>query len=166
MRRIHNASFLFLVLCTLTSCRPSGALQQEQVVSDELAIRSVIAAMRHHYNNNQPDSVLRYFTKDVIVSYPGVPDMNYPAFEKAFLNMKKQTGLHTITRDSVEEIVVSQSLAMVRFSWLVQQTSQEKPGIVTKWRSRELTTWRKEKDGQWRFFRGMWYREKPVETSQ
>jgi len=132
------------------------------IEKDAEAIRSTISAIANFYNQGTPDSVLIFYAKDIRVSYPGLKDTDYEGFEVAYKQMKNNPGVSTFTRDSIEEIIVSADLAMVRLSWLTTQVYSN-PVKTVSWRARDFTIWRRGKNGQWKFSRGMWFREKPVE---
>jgi steroid delta-isomerase len=159
----RNSSLLLLILghSFMVSAQHLGK-KSLPPVDEATRIKNTISKIREHYNNNTPDSILRFYARDLLVSYPGMPDTDYLGFQQAYNEMKAATGVHTVTRDSIEEIIVSGDMAMVRFSWLTTQT-RENPAKTVRWRARDFTIWRKEPDGEWRFSRGMWFREKPLE---
>ena len=132
---------------------------------DKEAILNAISKISDYYNRNQHDSALQFYSKDIKVSFPDEPDMDYNGFLAAYRAMKQRSGVTVHTRDSVEEVIVDGDLAIVRFSWLTRFKNNS-TGAERSWRARDFTVWRKESDGQWRFYRGMWFRDQVADSEK
>ena len=130
---------------------------------DSLLIRAAVIRTGTAFNQQLPDTILSFYSKEILVSFPGVPDTKYRDFAAAFNKMMSDTTVKRITKDSIEEIIVSGDMAVVRVNWITTTIQQSPPGQTTRI-ARDLQVWRKEQDGDWKFFRGMWFREPPVKS--
>ncbi|HEY0740314.1 MAG TPA: nuclear transport factor 2 family protein [Chryseosolibacter sp.] len=147
-------------LCTaLLGCAAVAVAQQPN--DDEMAIRAIFADFEKGYNDNNPDMVMQHYSKDLIVSYPGVDDTDYEGFKKAYAEMAKST-VKKKTTPVIDEIVVSGTLAMVRMEW---HTIIYGENGKTLRKAEDLQIFRKE-NGAWKFFRGMWFHLKPVPVKE
>lgn len=117
-------------------------------------IRSLIMEQASAINAHDPDGVLKHYSKDIIVSYPGVPDTGYAAFDKSY-RLMMHSGITTRSVPAIDEILVSGDLATVRMMWSTTITDKA-TGRVSSRQAKDLQVWRREK-GAWKFYRGMWH---------
>ena len=149
---------LWLLFIAFTGCSPQKSLQAD-IRNDSLALRKAVIRTGTAFNEKLTDTILAFYAKDIIVSFPGVPDTKYEDFVKAFDGLKTaDVNLQRFTRDSIEEIILSGDLAVVRVNWITTTIDKAQANEVTRV-ARDLQVWRKEKNGKWKFIRGMWFRE-------
>jgi ketosteroid isomerase-like protein len=151
-----------LFICILISLS-SFAQSKKQIQKDIEHIRAAVVRTGQAFNERQPDTIMSFYSPDIIVSYPGVPDTRYDDFAKAFAPLKDRPANMRKTRDSIEEIIVSGDLAVVRVNWITT-TYQTNPDKAVTRVARDMQIWKRQKNGQWKFFRGMWFHEKPREN--
>ncbi|HYE87807.1 MAG TPA: nuclear transport factor 2 family protein [Vicinamibacterales bacterium] len=122
--------------------------------ADEATLRRLIdqtaAAIRAH----DVDGVMALYSKEVLVSYPGVPDTTYDVFYSSYRQMMNPS-IETDAVPSVEEVIVSGDLAIIRMLWNTTIT-EKATGRKSSRQAKDLQVWRRE-NGSWKFFRGMWH---------
>lgn len=145
---------------TLAGCvndrEPDNKTSENQ--KDIETVRKAVVRTGIAFNMGETDTLLSYYAKDIKVSFPGTIDTDYDQFVNAYRNMlNRPAGVHVSTQDSIEEIIASGNLAMVRVTWITTTTvdSTQKTSVR---RSRDLQVWRRESNGLWKFARGMWFR--------
>jgi len=140
-----------LVLAMLTGSTSSSA---QDSAKDIETLRGLIVEQARAINAHDPDGVLKHYSREIIVSYPGVPDTNYAAFEKNYRAMMNP-GITTQTVPNIDEVLVSGDLATVRMMWSTTITDKA-TGKTTSRQAKDLQVWRRE-NGAWKFYRGMWH---------
>ncbi len=132
---------------------------QQAMAADIDSIKQAILQTAKAINNKDADGIMAYYSKDIIVSYPGTRDTRYDQFYESYKQMLlPRAGFTTVTVPIIEEILVSGDLASVRMTWetTIVDTLQ---GKSTTRKARDLQVWKRE-NGTWKFIRGMWYHEK------
>ena len=159
--RIMLAVLLLLVAIPTTHAQP-GQSAAESAAADAEVIRGAIRAQEKAIRERNVNALMAHYSKDILVSYPGVPDTDYQGFYEGYRQMlTPRPGITTVTVSKVEEVVVSGDLAMVRMNWETTITETQ-PAKTSLRRARDLQVWRRE-DGGWKFYRGMWYHLKPAD---
>jgi uncharacterized protein (TIGR02246 family) len=125
---------------------------------DVEAIRGLIQQTEKAINSNDPGGIMAHYSRDIVVSYPGVPDTTYDQFAAAYKRMLDPSTTTSTVAD-VQEIVVAGDLAIVRMTWSTTVT-EKASGKNSSRKAKDLQVWRRE-NGQWKFFRGMWHHIKP-----
>jgi uncharacterized protein (TIGR02246 family) len=152
-------STLFLVAILSLGAAPAP----DQHDRDVELLRSYIIQSGEAFNAGDPDAVMKRYARDVVLSYPGIPDMGYEALVQGYREMlKRKPGDTAKTTPTIEEILVSGDLAVIRVMWTTT-TSQANPPRQETRQMKDLQVWRRESDGSWRFARGMHFRMTPPE---
>ena len=98
------------------------------------------------------------YAKDIVLSYPGLPDLGYDELVQSYREMvKRPPGVTVQTMPTIEEILVSGDLALIRVMWTTTTTNAEPPRQTSR-QMKDFQVWRREKDGTWKFARGMHFR--------
>jgi ketosteroid isomerase-like protein len=96
----------------------------------------------------------------VVLTYPGIPDSDYATLDAGYREMTSlPAGVTVTTAPTIEEIIVSGDLGVVRVTWNTT-TVQTQPAQRSTRQLRDLQVWRREADG-WKFYRGMHFRVPP-----
>jgi steroid delta-isomerase len=154
---------LFLTLCLVLSAGAAAAQTRPTPEQDRETLRRAIERSAASFNAADPDAIIAPYAPDVVLSYPGVPDMGYAALQEAYRNIRRRpAGVTEQTRPHIDEILVSGDLAVLRLRWRTVNRSPEGERVR---HLRDLQVWRREADGQWRFARGMHYRLTPDQVT-
>jgi len=147
-----------LVVAVVSS---AGAQQaRESQARDEALLRQYIIESGEAFNNHDLDGMMARISPDLVLSYPGIPDMGYAELKKAYEEMiALPPGMSIKTSPTIEDVIVSGSLGAVRVTWTTTRTDQNSGTTVR--RMRDMQIWRRDADGEWRFLRGMHYRDSP-----
>lgn len=134
---------------------------------DVAALRNAILRSSEAFNASDPVAIMSQYARDIVLSYPGIPDMGYDALVKAYAEMTApKPGVKVKTSPEIEEILVSGDLGVIRITWTTITTETNPPREWTR-HMKDLQVWRRESDGTWKFARGMHFRipdEKPKEA--
>jgi len=132
--------------------------------ADIETIRNAILRTAKAINEKNADSIIVHYSKDIMVSYPGIPDTHYDEFYESYKQMlKPQPGIQVTTSPLIEEVIVSCDLAIVRMTWETTIT-ESVPEKITLRKAKDLQVWKRE-SGSWKFIRGMWYHIKATDKS-
>ena len=157
-----------LFRCALLALLPAGAVLGAQVPSrrhsaDSAAIRAAIERGARGFERAQPDSILAHYARDIVLSYPGIPDQDYATLVQGYGQLRNRPATESATTTpTFDEILVSGNLAVVRLRWTttIRSAATATTGATESTRYlRDLQVWRREADGEWRFIRGMHYRD-------
>jgi len=149
--------YLFISVLSLAIIQVNA--QQSKDSADVQFLRNAILQTAKAINAHNPDGVLQYYSKDILVSYPNHPDTRYDTFNVRYRQMMNP-AIITSTTPVIEEILVSGDLAIIRMIWETSITVKETQKTSHR-KSRDLQVWKRE-NGQWKFFRGMWYHMRPA----
>lgn len=119
---------------------------------DADVIRQHILNGAEAFMKGDPEGVMKHYGRDIVLSYPGIPDMRYDELVKAFGAIRNRKLGSVVTKPELEEILVDGNMAAVRITW--NTTGDGPPRQM-----RDLQVWRKGSDGEWRFVRGMHYKQ-------
>lgn len=98
------------------------------------------------------------YAPDVLISYPGIPDMSYEDFAKVYDNLPKPTpGVTVKTAPTIEEILGSGDIGVIRIIWNTATTETNPPRDHTR-QMKDLQVWRRQADGSRKLSRGMHHR--------
>ena len=151
---------LALLLVSATS-RAQGPARGR--AADSAAIRAAIERGARGFEQAQPDSILAHYARDIILSYPGIPDQDYATLARGYAELRDRPAtVRATTTPTFDEILVDGNLAVVRLRWTttIRSTATGATAAVETTRYlRDLQLWRREASGEWRFFRGMHYRD-------
>lgn len=158
-KSLHMPRFVLLagavaIATAIAMASISARAVQPAATDDAETLRGLIRQTEKAINSHDPDGVMAHYSRDVIVSYPGVPDTTYDQFARSYRQMMNPS-ITTATVADVQEIVVSGDLASIRMTWSTTIT-EKASGKSSSRQAKDLQVWRKE-NGQWKFFRGMWY---------
>lgn len=152
-----------LVACLLIALTISGAQAGAQGSpssneKDVEVLRSAILRSADSFNRGDADAIMAPYAKDIVLSYPGLPDLGYDALFESYREMvKRPPGVTVQTSPTIEEILVSGDLALIRLMWTTTTTETTPPRQATR-RMKDFQVWRRESDGTWKFARGMHFR--------
>jgi len=165
MRTFRGAVCLLVALSTLgTLARAEEKGAAGEAVSsqgrDVATLRSLIIKSGEAFNASDPDAIMSSYARDIILSYPGVPDMDYEALARAYAGLRTRKDVVEKTSPTIEEILVSGDLGIIRVMWTTQ-TRETATGRQSTRQMKDLQVWRRESDGSWKFIRGMHFRIPP-----
>ena len=154
---------LSLLVATLLLA-PAVAVAQPSPDADAQAIRAKILQGARGFMLGDPDTVLAHYARDIVLSYPGIPDMDHATLARSYGELRRRpAGERATTTPTFDEVLVSGDLAVVRVRWTT--TITDSTGRASTRRLRDMQVWRRERDGQWMFVRGMHYREPERDSS-
>ena len=146
-----------LLAAALWLCSSAAAAAAD----DAETIRREIEAGARACESGRPDAIMRGYARDILLSYPGVPDQDYDAIAAGYRRLCAGPGggdgTVETTRGEFQEILVSGDLAVVRVTWSTHLRGMP-AGAVR--RLQALQVWRRGEQG-WRFFRGVHF---PVQS--
>jgi len=130
---------------------------------DAAEIRAKILRGAEGFERGEPEKILAHYARDVVLSYPGIPDQDYATLARGYAELRNRpASITATTRPTFDEILVSGDLAIVRVRWTTTirsaATDSTPAREATRW-LRDLQVWRREPDGAWKFIRGMHYRD-------
>ena len=129
--------------------------------ADSAAIRASIEKGARGFMNANPDSILSHYGRDIVLSYPGIPDQDYAQLVEGYGQLRSRPPYVTAaTVPTFDEILVGNDLAIVRVRWTTTIKSAARDTIPERTSTRtlrDLQVWRKEPSGTWSFIRGMHY---------
>ena len=163
-----------LLLCATVVTLPAqqshgaSASDDEARRRDSSAVHQAVLRGGAALNARNADAIVALYARDLVLSYPGEPDMGYEAFARAMHEMTgtDTTRLRITTQAAIDEVMVSGDLAVVRVVWTTTSISRargDSSWVHSTRRMKDLQVWRREPDGAWRFARGMHYRMTPSE---
>jgi ketosteroid isomerase-like protein len=147
---------------------PPGAILGAQVpargrAADSASIRAAIERGARGFERAQPDSILAHYARDIVLSYPGIPDQDYATLARGYGELRDRPAtVRATTTPTFDEILVDGNLAVVRVRWTttIRTAATGAAAAIESTRYlRDLQVWRREANGEWRFFRGMHYRD-------
>jgi steroid delta-isomerase len=125
--------------------------------NDVEALRALVIRSGDAFNAKDPAAIIALYSRDVILTYPGIPDQDYETLDAGYREMTNvPAGVTVTTSPNIEEIIVSGDLAVVRVNWTTT-TVQAQPAQRNTRQLRDMQVWRREADG-WKFFRGVHFR--------
>lgn len=143
------------------------AAQQTAVhgpAQDVEAVRALVIRSGEAFNDGDPDAIIALYSRDVVLTYPGIPDQDYTTLDAGYREMtNRPAGVTVTTQPFIEEISVSGDMAVVRVTWNTT-TVQAEPAQRSTRQLRDLQVWRREADG-WKFWRGMHFRVPPPQPA-
>ncbi|HYG61072.1 MAG TPA: nuclear transport factor 2 family protein [Thermoanaerobaculia bacterium] len=139
----------------------ASAVQADSSTERDVAIlREKIRKSGEAFNNVDPDAIIAPYARDVVLSYPGVPDMGYETLAKVYAGLRDRKNVVEKTSPTIEEILVSGDLGIIRVMWDTT-TTEVATGRQSSRQMKDLQVWRRERDGTWMFIRGMHFRIPP-----
>ena len=144
-----RARSLFLLLF-VAGC----ASRPDPCACDVERLRDAIEMSAAAFNANDADAIISQYAPDAILNYPGLPEMNYDTLKKSYQEMVDRPAGSAHTVPNIEEILVSGDLGVIRVMWTTTTPAGTR-------QMKDLQVWRREKDGTWKFARGMHYRMTP-----
>jgi ketosteroid isomerase-like protein len=128
--------------------------------ADVEALRALVIRSGDAFNAKDPDAIIALYSRDVVLTYPGIPDQDYATLDAGYREMTSlPAGVTVTTAPVIDEIIVSGDMGVVRVTWNTT-TVQAQPAQRSTRQLRDLQVWRREADG-WKFFRGMHFRVPP-----
>ena len=125
--------------------------------ADSAEIHDAIVRGARAFERGDPDAILSRYARDVVLAYPGEPDMDYATLARGYGELRTRPAtVRATTEPTFDEILVSGDLALVRLRWT---TTIATPERTSTRRLKDFQLWRREPGGRWMFVRGMHYRE-------
>jgi ketosteroid isomerase-like protein len=147
--RLAALLLVFAAACASTAPRPVEE-------TDEETLRRHIRTYADAVERRDPDTIMALFARDILLSYPGIPDQDYETLRKEYAQMRSRPEDEVTTRPDIEEVLVSGDLAVLRIVW---NTTVRKAGSELASRQmKDLQVWRREASGDWKFVRGIHFR--------
>lgn len=165
MKRPRLAACLLVAISTLGTLasaheeKPAGKAKPTQE-QDIATLRNMIIKSGEAFNAIDPDAIIAPYARDVILSYPGVPDMDYDTLAKSYAGLRTRKDVVEKTSPTIEEVLVSGDLGVIRVMWTTH-TTEVATGRQSTRQMKDLQVWRRESDGAWKFIRGMHFRIPP-----
>jgi steroid delta-isomerase len=148
---------IVLTACVRLRVDRASANRQASYRADSTAIRDAILRGAAGFEAADPDVILERYARDVVLAYPGEPDMNYDVLARSYAELRSRPkNVRATTVPTFDELLVSGDMAVVRLRWTTTITTPEQS---TTRHMKDLQVWRRESDGRWMFTRGMHYRE-------
>ena len=144
MRTLGLAGFALLLSTTL-SAEPRGS---SDATAAEAQIRKALARWVEAANRQDWKAALAVWAPDLIGWYPGQPDITY---RREVENAAHPAARTTIYQVTVNEVIVSGSLAVVRDTWTFTPTVASGDSRAMTVRSYEV--WRRQPDLAWKIIR-------------
>jgi len=118
-------------------------------------IRAALERWTTAFNERDAPGACALFTRDLVATYPGVPDRDYQAMCRHLSSALRDPVRSLRYSFELEEILVSGDLAVVRLVWTLQNT---RPGEAAERlvRERGVDVFRRE-NGAWKVMRSMAY---------
>lgn len=147
------------MILTALSIALAAAPTTSRAQRDAETLRSIITAGARSCAAGKPDEIVAHYSKDILLSYPGVPDQRYDDLLSGYRRMCKGAGEGSLESSipNFEEILVSGDMAVARITWSTHIRGMA-PGTVRQ--LRDVQIWQK-KPGGWKFIRGVHYPIKP-----
>ena len=138
---------------------PPGSMRDDAA---ESAIRAEIERGARGFMSANPDEILAHYARDVVLSYPGIPDQDYATLARGYADLRSRPAdVRVTTVPTFDELLVSGDLAIVRLRWT---TTIARGDSATTRHLKDLQVWRREPNGRWMFIRGMHYRDSVTTT--
>lgn len=151
-----------VLVALLAACAHGGRAPAPDPARDQEAVRAAVMASAAAANARDPRAIMALFARDLVLSYPGIPDQDYASLEQSFTEMMAlPPGVNVTTVPNIEEILVVGDMAAVRMTWTTTTTvaaTDSTPARASTRRMRDFAVWRREPDGSWKFARGMHFR--------
>lgn len=148
---------LFAVLLAAAAPHTIAAQATQGPGEDVEALRALVIRSGEAFNARDPDGIMALYSRDIVLSYPGIPDTEYEAIASGYREMTNlPAGVTVNTVPDIEEIIVSGDMGIVRVTWNTT-TVRTEPAQRSTRQMRDLQVWRREADG-WKFYRGMHFR--------
>jgi steroid delta-isomerase len=140
---------LSVVLCLAAGIAPGQPSPQPVPPrSDEAEIRAALARWVGAANRQDWKAALDVWAPDVIGWYPGQPDDTFAREQANATRPKREhAGQFELT---INEVIVSGDLAVVRDTWTMRSTDPANPGSST---FRSFEVWRRQPGGSWKIAR-------------
>ena len=150
----RRSRHLLLGLSLTTGCT-NAALASHASENDAASIRASIEQGARGFMSANPDLILAHYARDIVLSYPGIPDQDYATLEQSYSELRSRPAdVVAKTIPTFDEILVSGDLALVRLRW----TTTISQGSRTSTRHlKDFQVWRREPGDRWAFIRGMHY---------
>jgi ketosteroid isomerase-like protein len=131
---------------------------------DVEALRALVIRSGDAFNAKDPAAIIALYSREVVLTYPGIPDQDYATLDAGYREMTSlPAGVTVTTAPTIEEIIVSGDMGVVRVTWNTT-TVQTAPAQTATRQLRDLQVWRREADG-WKFYRGMHFRVPPAQPA-
>lgn len=90
---------------------PAVAVAQPSPDADAQAIRAKILQGARGFMLGDPDTVLAHYARDIVLSYPGIPDMDYATLARSYGELRRRpAGERAATTPTFDEVLVSGDL--------------------------------------------------------
>lgn len=156
----HRIGILSIAMALFIGVAPRREQPALQAAADSTEIRAAIERGARGFERGDPDSILSHYARDIVLSYPGIPDMNYADLVRNYDELRRRPRHVTATtRPTFDEILVEGKLAIVRVRWTTtirSAATDSTPARTSTRYLRDLQVWRRDPAG-WRFVRGMHY---------
>lgn len=161
MQARTTLGLILSIACLAGACASGGGTRRspdpERARRDSAEIHAAILRGAGGFERGDPDAILDRYARDVVLAYPGEPDMDYATLAKAYAELRRRPPTtRAATVPTFDELLVVGDMAVARLRWTTTITTPER---ATTRRMKDLQVWRREVDGRWMFVRGMHYRE-------
>lgn len=147
MRRSFLATLAVLCFAALPELARASA-DPSQTRADEAEIRAALARWVEAANRQDWRAALAVWAPDMVGWYPGQPDDSYAREETNATRPKREHGSQFEL--TINEVIVSGDLAVVRDTWTMRSTDPAAPRATT---FRSFEVWRRQPGGAWKISR-------------
>jgi uncharacterized protein (TIGR02246 family) len=146
-----------LLALSLMLAGAAGALRPADIAgtcSPEPAVTRAFEGLVRARSARDTDTVMSFFDKDALLSYPGYPDSGFDAIRELFRKSYTHPDIQGRYSADIEEVQVSGDLAFVRAVWTAD-LEQKSTGRKVHSQDKDLEIWRCQPDGSWKLYRGL-----------
>ena len=158
--RSYGVALLAIGIALLARVAPEREPLVSGSAADSSDIRAAIERGARGFERGDPDSIMAHYARDIVLSYPGIPDMDYAAMVRSYDELRRRPrNITATTTPTFDEILVDGRLAIVRVRWMttIRAAATDSTAARSSTRYlRDLQVWRRDAAG-WRFVRGMHY---------
>ena len=147
---LHFALPLLLISTAFAMIRGP---QPHAQASAEAQIRQALADWVKATNEGDRQRANSIWAKDLIGWYPGQPDDTYEKEMQAAARPQSGKKPRTTTAVTINEVLVSGDMAVVRDTWTFTREPSEAPDASSPDVIRSFEVWRKQADGSWKIAR-------------
>ena len=118
-------------------------------------VRALILEGAKACADGRPEQVVAHYSRDIVLSYPGVPDQDYSDILAGYRRLCKGEGEGTVesTVPTFHEVTVMGQVAIARLTWTTRLRGM--PAGATR-QLTDFQVWRRGRGG-WEFVRGVHY---------
>jgi uncharacterized protein (TIGR02246 family) len=155
-RQVCVALLLFtLAPAPCAAAKPRAPKRAAAARDEAAAVRAAFGKLVRAFRDRDARAVAALIAEDALLSHAGSPDKDYRGLVEVFTKMLAPRPELSETIDpELEEVQVSGDTAFLRITWRTKWSLQDagKEGSSVE---RDLEIWRRQRDGNWKLYRGL-----------